>query len=275
MQHLLSKHQLVWPLTSELTRFEDCLVRHLAKFHGYCNICGRDTEFVVQSENLRETVLCQMCGSSNRQRQLASVILNWLNSNLRPRYLALQDVVEDSDMAIYNTEAGKAIHNIFKNHPKYVCSEYFGPGVESGAYFHGIMHQDLMTLSLESESIDLVISSDVFEHIPDPYRGHQQIYRVLKKGGRHIFTVPFYQTECLDEIRATLGSNGEVTYHMEPIFHGDPLREEGALVFTIFGLEMFVRLAKIGFRVHMWKLRDADAGIMGGNAIVFEACKGS
>ncbi|MGC8908834.1 MAG: class I SAM-dependent methyltransferase [Desulfomonilaceae bacterium] len=188
-------------------------------------------------------------------------------------YSSLQDVARYGDIAIYNTEADKAIHKILRNHPKYVCSEYFGPGVKSGAYIHGIMHEDLMTLSLESECIDLVISSDVFEHIPDPYKAHEQVYRVLKKGGRHIFTVPFYQNEYVDEVRASLGSHGDLTYHKEPIYHGDPLREEGALVFTIFSLEMLVRLAKIGFRTQMWKLRDPDSGILGGNAIVFEACK--
>jgi SAM-dependent methyltransferase len=177
------------------------------------------------------------------------------------------------ELCIYNTESRNAIHNILKSNSTYICSEYFGTTHQSGSFVGAVMHQDLMTLSLETESVDLVISSDVFEHIPDPYKAHGQVFRVLRPGGRHVFTVPFYQTECLDELRAGFDLEGKLTHYKEPLFHGDPLREEGALVFTIFGLEMLVKLAKIGFRTNLWKLRNAGTGILGTNAIVFEASK--
>ena len=155
----------------------------------------------------------------------------------------------------------------------YICSEYFGDSYKSGDFVNNTMHQDLMDLSLKEESIDLVISSDVLEHIPNPYKAHEEIYRVLKKKGRHIFTVPFYQTEFLDEDRAIIDSNGNAIFIKEPIYHGDQIRAEGILVYKIFSLEMLIRLRKIGFRTNLYHLYMPSYGILGPNAIVFEAIK--
>jgi predicted SAM-dependent methyltransferase len=49
-----------------------------------------------------------------------------------------------------------------------------------------------------------VLSSDVLEHMPELYRAHSEIYRVLKPGGRHIFTVPYGEAMIRDQVRASL-----------------------------------------------------------------------
>ncbi len=130
-----------------------------------------------------------------------------------------------------------------------------------------------MNLSMNDGSIDLVISADVFEHIPDPYKAHKEVYRVLKTGGRHIFTVPFYQTEFRDEDRTMIDDNGNNVYLKEPLYHLDPVDPKGVLVYTIFSLEMLVKLQKIGFRTNMYLLNKPWHGIYGVNAVVFEAIK--
>lgn len=139
---------------------------------------------------------------------------------------------------------------------------------------NNVMHQDLTNLSLDDESIDLVISSDVFEHISDPYRAHQEVYRVLKKSGRHIFTVPFYQTEFLDENRVVVKGDGAQLFIKSPIYHKDPLApDRDSLVYKIFSLEMLIKLRRIGFITSVYKLYKPLYGIVGPNAIVFEALK--
>src|SRR5919197_1169828 len=43
---------------------------------GLCNICGNDAEFsVTESANLRESLYCSSCGSTARNRMLASGLL--------------------------------------------------------------------------------------------------------------------------------------------------------------------------------------------------------
>ena len=45
------------------------------------------------------------------------------------------------------------------------------------------------------------------------------------------------------------------------------------LVYTIFSLEMLVRLRHLGFVTNLYRLHSARHGILGHNAIVFEAIK--
>jgi ubiquinone/menaquinone biosynthesis C-methylase UbiE len=49
---------------------------------------------------------------------------------------------------------------------------------------------DISQIGLESNSVDIVISRAVLEHIVKPLAVYQEINRVLKKGGRFIFLVP-------------------------------------------------------------------------------------
>lgn len=44
----------------------------------------------------------------------------------------------------------------------------------------------------ESDRFDLVISSDVLEHLPDDVAGLREINRILRKGGMVLLTVPAY-----------------------------------------------------------------------------------
>ena len=95
--------------------------------------------------------------------------------------------------------------------------------------------------------------------------------RVLKPAGRHVFTVPFVLDGHLDQVRARIGSNG--LEHLHPsIYHLDPVTGKAdVLVFTIFGLEMLVRLRSIGFSTELYQLSAPWLGILGQNAIVFDA----
>jgi ubiquinone/menaquinone biosynthesis C-methylase UbiE len=122
--------------------------------------------------------------------------------------------------------------------------------------------------------LDFVLSADVLEHIPQPYAAHREVYRILKPGGRHIFTVPFYQTRCVDERRAEIDEEGNIRHLLEPQCHSDPVRPAaGILVFTIFSLQMMTELEGIGFETRFYQLFSPWYGILGDNALVFEAVK--
>lgn len=245
------------------------------KFGGvaWCPVCGTVTLITAVGENLRETCKCLRCKSTNRQRQIASVACKAVSAMTGKRVASLVDVAGLADLAVYNTEAGRQIHERLSTMKNYCCSEYFGDNYRSGDMVNGRMHQDLMSLSFDDRSIDLVISSDVFEHIPDPYRAHREVHRVLKTGGRHVFTVPFLQNEFLDVARTMIDLKGNVVFLKEPVYHGDPIRPDGALVHKIFSLEMLVNLRKVGFRTNLYRLYKPSLGIVGSNALVFEAVK--
>lgn len=48
----------------------------------------------------------------------------------------------------------------------------------------------IMELPFEDKSFDIVMSSDVIEHTPDPYVSTKEMIRVLKPGGKLCVTVP-------------------------------------------------------------------------------------
>lgn len=234
---------------------------------GTCPVCGNEAEFRGFTENERESGTCSQCGCMNRHRQMALVI------RALHDYPIFGAEMLPADLTIYNSESSGPVHDILKALPGYTSSEYFGPDIPRGSLVNGVKHEDLRSLTFANASLDLVLSSDVFEHFPHPYDAHREIYRVLKPNGRHIFTVPFYPWEALDEVRA-IEKNGTVEYLAEKIFHEDPVRpEEGVLVWTIFGLQMIVELAKIGFTVSYWNLLAPEHGIIGPWSIVFSAQK--
>lgn len=50
---------------------------------------------------------------------------------------------------------------------------------------------DIMDMKYADNSIDSFVCVNVFEHIPDPQKAIQEIYRCLKPGGRIFLVVPF------------------------------------------------------------------------------------
>lgn len=70
-----------------------------------------------------------------------------------------------------------------------VVSEYV-EGVEPGSVVDGVRREDLQALTFEDSSFDLVLTSEVFEHVADPWKAFSEVRRVLRLGGHHIFTVP-------------------------------------------------------------------------------------
>lgn len=53
-----------------------------------------------------------------------------------------------------------------------------------------LIRGDLLDLSLKNESVDIVTSRSVLEHIKNPESVYGEIYRVLKPGGYFIFLTP-------------------------------------------------------------------------------------
>lgn len=232
----------------------------------WCPVCARPSVTRRWTTNVRESGACFRCGATNRDRQLASALLRTTNSRRLPE-------LARSLARIHNTQAHGAIHAALSRSPSYSSSEYFGPNYESGELVRGVRHEDITSLTHPDESLDIFLTSDVLEHVPEPVAAQREIYRVLRPGGTHIFTVPFDPAAARNLIRAVRDDAGNVQYLRAPLFHGDPLRPDGILVFAIFGLEMLTELEELGFVTTMWCLRSPVTGILGSNSYVFSAVK--
>lgn len=52
--------------------------------------------------------------------------------------------------------------------------------------------EDIQNLSFKDDSFDVVISCETIEHIPHPKKALEELYRVLRPGGKFILTCPNY-----------------------------------------------------------------------------------
>jgi SAM-dependent methyltransferase len=102
----------------------------------------------------------------------------------------------------------------------------------------GWPNEDLENLTLDDETVDLVITQDVLEHIFNPERAFAEIARVLRPGGAHVFTTPLVNGTKPSERWATLSDDGTVDYLHPPEFHGNPIDSEGSLVTMHWGYDV-------------------------------------
>jgi len=256
---------ILYPVQPRNNTSIESIARHAGWF-GLCTVCGRVVVFKPFSDNFRELGFCKRCNSSNRKRQIAYLLRKFEKIHTYGKI--------STEKVILCTEAAGPLHDSLKHNPKYTGSEYLGEDYTSGEIINGTRHENLLKTSFGDSSVDYVLSSDVMEHIPEPYTAFKEIHRILKVGGRHIFTVPFYQADYFDEVRAHF-YNGEIVNDMEPMYHLDPHNSEGILVYNIFSIEMVLKLRKIGFRTIIHKLYSPSYGILGNNAIIFESIKSS
>lgn len=249
----------------------DRIARTLRRWIFFDPIDGKWTRSLKIEDSLRESIYAKGSGSKNRQRQLAHVLLS-----SEGHIKSIPELLKQrTDLKVFNAEQNGPLHERLSRLPGYVGSEYLGPGIEPGTVINGRRHENLESLSFGNGIFDYVISSDVLEHVPNPDRALKEIYRVLKPGGCHLFTVPVHMDRLQDQTRASLDSlTGEVTHHLPPEYHGDPLRPEGCLVFTNFSMGVLQRLERAGFEARLHYLHVPLLGILGNDALVFEARKG-
>jgi SAM-dependent methyltransferase len=124
-----------------------------------------------------------------------------------------------------------------------------------------VRSEDLQCLSFDAHSLDAVIALEVFEHIPDPWKAFAEVKRVLKSDGIAVITVPI---DLRNRSTATLARmNGStLEYLRAPAYHEDPLRTEGALVFTEFGTDIIDLLSTSGYNARIIKFETKTGSVV-------------
>ena len=152
-------------------------------------MCGAETRFVRNSWILpadlarewprefvdRESQLCAECGANRRVRRIAEALVSLYGENAR----SIAELVREESfrrLTIAEINSIGRMHAFLADHPGLSYSEY--------------PEEDLMKLSYSDASFDLVLTSDTLEHVPDPRLALRETRRVLRAGGRHLFTLP-------------------------------------------------------------------------------------
>lgn len=236
----------------------------------YCPICGTFAEIEPFTENRRESGFCSHCGSWNRQRLMAILLLRAIEQKTGIHLESLSSSEMPDCLQIYSAEWFGALHKALRHLKGYTWSRYSGSMYNSGEIVDGHPHQSLLETSFPENKFDIILTADVLEHIPEPYLAHREIYRILKPGGVHIFTVPSNMNNPLDDQRATI-IDGEIIHLSEPEWHGKEV--DSNLVYTVFGVEMLSYLWMLGYDVRLYEIDSKKMGVVGPRAIGFEAIK--
>ncbi len=238
-----------------------------------CRVCGKmsfgKSNFTdSQRGNWSELFACSACYALNRTEALADVLLApHRGSGANCLRAAIPYM---SHMRIHEFGFVGPVAEQLRACLLFTCSEYFDDVPPGDFADNGVMCQDLQNLTFRDDEFDLLISQDVFEHVPDAERAFRETHRVLKQGGRHVFTVPFNRHAETTVVRAELTAEG-IRHLLPPEYHGDPLRKEGALAFRTFGRDLIPLLDRLGFHVTLHERLIPD--VPGGYVAVFSAMK--
>ena len=150
-----------------------------------------------------------------------------------------------------------------------------GADAVPGSEVRGFRHEDLLALSFATDSFDGILSFNVLEHVGDSTVSFRECLRVLKPGGKMIFTVPFMVNMETDMVRAVLRPDGTVEHLLPPEYHGNPIDPEGgSLCFRYFGWRMLDDLRAIGFEdVRAMLYWSRELGYLGVEQVLFVASK--
>ena len=248
--------------------------------HGRCVVCGSETVFlfnswvisdeqratfgdeaVAHAYTRRESMFCRSCCSSLRVRLFADVLLSLFGGEARSvAQLVRDEPFRALDVAEINTIGSTgSLHSFLAVLPRLAYSEYRGAD-GLGEFVDGVRNEDVCRLTYPDAAFDLVLSSDTLEHVPDFRAALRETRRVLRPGGRHIFTVPIVASRPTTEIRAELDAEGAIVHRLAPVYHGrgaGPYRYipvgSDLLAFTEFGGDLGEHMREAGFEVEVFR----------------------
>lgn len=220
----------------------------ISLFKTRCNLCGWPLLSLPGPARGR----CLRCFSTPIHRAVGSVV-------------AIMKLPPSS--AVYELSSTGALVRYLRRHfDRPYFSEFFDH-VNPGDSWRGVPCQDVQELRLDDASFDLVTSTEVFEHVPVDIQGFREVYRVLRPGGRFIFTVPLLDGEETLE-RAVLEADDTISHLTTPEYHADRIRGKRVLAFRTYGRDICARLAEVGFRAAIRTVTEPGYGIAGRPVIV-------
>jgi SAM-dependent methyltransferase len=196
-------------------------IRHLPASHfRRCGACGKFT-LIVALDIDEEYQLCVRCRATLRYEMLATY-LRQAHPNL-------------STLDVLELDFNSPLRPLLERSRSYRPS-FYRPGFTVGARrVDGVECQDITKLAIPDNSLDLIVSSEVLEHVADFEAAIRESARVLRPNGAHIFTVP----PSAKTVRRAAFEQGRLVHLINPPeYHLDPLSPEGVLCFWNFGPDM-------------------------------------
>lgn len=277
----LLKQVLQTPITVS-SRINYTNISNFLRYRKYiftCPICGcRSTPLYdfpnikLRQEHkigvLRETLQCRECFGSLRQRSLALALLDHFFDRTGIRHGSIEALAEAGlgGLRLLDTDNFSAISNLFRRTPSYIRCSYLPDspwGAEIEPNYYNI---NLENIDFEDQSFDIVLTSDVMEHVRNVDTAHVEIHRILKPNGAYIFNVP-YDEDSEYEIQLVDTTTDDDKYLCSPQYHGDPLTG-GILAYRVFGRDLIAKLSGLGYRVSFRRIEQPANLVIDGDVFV-------
>ncbi len=221
-----------------MTSVETSPLEKLHAFTGCCSVCGEFGVFTGYKRpglHPRDQFACALCGTTLRYRDQATAIVHQFSDGVA---MCLDDFVQTvgRELAILEFGLRGPFVNRFRTLPGY-CQAYLFEDQPLGDEKDGVHCEDIRRTTFADKSFDLIVTSDVLEHVADWRQAVAEVARLLRPGGAHIFTVPLqWPLPAASTARAEL-VDGEIVHHLAPRFHVSGTGGK-ALVFTDFGEDL-------------------------------------
>ncbi len=273
----LYREQMV-PVYQKRHLIEELIVRHRSStfsIPGYSPVIDEVVAFRINNErtenrngiplpNYRESLVSSKTQFNSRLRATAMLINQYT------------DGIDNDDTHIYFTESNSAFSKFYKEKYKnFEESEYIDEYAEAGKMIAGIYHQNLIDLSFDDNSFDIIVSLDKLQFYQDYQLVLEELYRCLKPGGKLILSAPFGLNAEFNKQFAEKDKLGAIKFLDQAIYYPNPVKgKDPLLCYYHFGWELFNEMESAGFKNvsanFMWSLY---YGILGTDVMLISAEK--
>jgi ubiquinone/menaquinone biosynthesis C-methylase UbiE len=216
-------------------------------YDGHCWVCGTYSKFVRNNRSIREGFRCRKCKASLRYRGQAQALIEHYGTTQTHSLDDLVSLPTFKCLDIYEAGITGPFRERFGKLEGYQCSFYWDD-VEPGVLREGIQCQNLEELTFDSSSFDLIVSSDIMEHVRKPWKAFEEIYRVLKPGGVYLFSIPVQKpvrSTCIYRVDTSTDTDN---FLLEPRYHGNGIGGR-SLVYIDYGWDLMDKLSSMGYTV--------------------------
>jgi SAM-dependent methyltransferase len=196
-----------------------------------CLCCDRHS-VIVSMDDTGEAQRCLRCGANLRYELLADFIR--------------KSAIQLSGLDILEVDPSSPLRAMLENGRSLTRTFWSDQGELGHIRADGARCEDLTRLTFADNSFDMIVSSEVLEHVENYQTALSEIRRVLRPGGMHIFTVPVSGRDASIK-RASRRPDGTIEHLVKPEYHGDPEGTgEGILAFWTFGTDAVSALSVPG-----------------------------
>lgn len=187
----------------------------------------------------RESNFCPKCGNSSRTRTLAQALMQQIQYKGIENFSQWINKTNNEKLKIAEINACGKLHKFLSKNKNIAYSEYPSSRLITRIIntLRNILKEDITQLTYPDNLFDIVLHSEVLEHVPDIDKAITECRRILKPKGICIFTIPILNNRKTKKCANINMLTGEIKYLKSPSYHGLDKRNDN-LVWWEFGSDI-------------------------------------